>query len=193
MTRLDTILIAVAGLALLPGNAGAQSANAPSNIYTPKTQPQPQPLRVEVIDGARFRGIETRTVYRLYGIETCAPDQTARLGRQPWPCGAMAVAWLVTATLNRWLACGSVRMEGDEQLVRCATAGHADLAADMLHDGVAVLAPLAPDDLKIPSYVAAQADARKAYRGLWSSTFEMPWDWRARRERQSALDNEVRR
>ena len=80
------------------------------------------------------------------------------------------------------------------------TAGHtllsfdsADLAADMLHDGVAVLAPLAPDDLKIPSYVAAQADARKAYRGLWSSTFEMPWDWRARRERQSALDNEVRR
>lgn len=193
MTRLDVILIAVAGLALLPGNAGAQSANAPSSIYTPKTQPQPQPLRVEVIDGTRFRDIETRTVYRLYGIEACAPDQTARLGRQPWPCGATAVAWLVTATLNRWLACGSVRMEGDEQLVRCATAGHADLAADMLHDGVAVLAPLAPDDLKIPSYVAAQADARKAYRGLWSSTFEMPWDWRARRERQSALDNEVRR
>ena len=70
MTRLDAILIAVAGLALLPGNAGAQSANAPSNIYTPKTQPQPQPLRVEVIDGARFRDIETRTVYRLYGSET---------------------------------------------------------------------------------------------------------------------------
>ena len=130
MTRLDVILIAVAGLALLPGNAGAQSANAPSSIYTPKTQPQPQPLRVEVIDGTRFRDIETRTVYRLYGIEACAPDQTARLGRQPWPCGAMAVAWLVTATLNRWLACGSVRVEGDEQLVRCATAGHADLAAD---------------------------------------------------------------
>ena len=191
MTQLETIVIATAGLALLPGVAVAQSAPAPSGIYTPKTQPQQPPLRVEVIDGARFRDIETRIVYRLYGIDTCAPGQTARLGRQPWPCGAMAVAWLVTATLNKWLACGSVRADGEEQIVRCATAGHADLAADMLHDGVAVLAPSRPGDLEIPSYAAAQAEARKAYRGLWSSTFEMPWEWRARHDRQSASDTEV--
>lgn len=150
--------------------------------YRPKLPAQSPPLRVEVIDGIRFRDIETKAVFRLYGIETCAPGQIATLGRQPWPCGTMATAWLVTATLNRWLACAVIRENGDEQLARCATANHPDIAASMLREGIAVLAPAAADDQAIPqSYGQAEQQARKAYRGIWSSTFEMPWDWRAHR------------
>jgi endonuclease YncB( thermonuclease family) len=34
-------------------------------------------------------------------------------------------------------------------------------------------------------YVDQEAEARHAHRGLWSGTFQMPWEWRAEhRQRQ---------
>ncbi len=175
-------VVAIAGWIVLTGSASAQSP-APDRpgIYRPDGPPQRPPLRVEVLDGRRFRDIETGAVYRLYGIDTCAPAQTARLGRQPWPCGVMAVAWLVTATLNRWLSCATVREEAGEHLARCASAAHPDLAADMVRDGIAVTLPASDQDPAIRAYAAAEREARKAYRGLWASTFQMPWDFRAGR------------
>jgi endonuclease YncB( thermonuclease family) len=169
-------LSALGGLASTP--ALAQAPEAPPGLYSPNAPLQSPPLRVEVIGGTRFRDIETRTVYRLYGIDTCAPDQIARLGRQAWPCGTMATAWLVTATLNAWLACRTVRESANELLVRCAAAGHPDLAGDMVREGIAVATPPTRDDPGIRAYALAEQEARNAYRGLWSSTFQMPWDWR---------------
>lgn len=157
----------------------AQTSSSPASLYQPKVAAQLPPLRVEVIDGIRFRDIETKTIFRLYGIDACASDQIATLGRQPWPCGTMVRAWLVTATLNTWLACAVIRDVPHERIARCATAGHRDLAADMLREGVAVLAPATDGEPVIPDYAAAEQAARKAYRGLWSSAFQMPWDWRA--------------
>lgn len=157
----------------------AQSGGEPASLYQPKIAAQLPPLRVEVIDGIRFRDIETKAVFRLYGIDACASEQTAMLGRQPWPCGTMVRAWLVTATLNTWVACTVIKDQPGELLARCATAGHRDLAADMLRDGVAVLAPAPDGEPVIRDYAAAEQAARKAYRGLWSSAFQMPWDWRA--------------
>ncbi|HEV2575504.1 MAG TPA: thermonuclease family protein [Beijerinckiaceae bacterium] len=177
----DRLLALVFSTAVITHSAAAQSVDRDSGIYAPRTPLQSPPLRVEVIDGTRFRDIETGDAYRLYGIETCAPAQTARLGRQPWPCGTMATAWLVTATLNAWLACRTLREESGEHLVRCATAGHQDLAADMLRAGVAVAVPGTDREPAIRAYIQAEQDARKAYRGLWSSTFQMPWEWRASR------------
>jgi endonuclease YncB( thermonuclease family) len=188
------VLATLSGLAVLSGRAGlAQTPGVAPGIYSPKAAVQSPPLRVEVIDGTRFRDIETHAVYRLYGIDTCAPDQTAHLGRQPWPCGTMATAWLVTATLNVWLACRTLRDNAGEHLVRCASAGHPDIAADMLRQGIAVARMSSPDDPGIRAYALAEQDARKAYRGLWSSTFQMPWDWRARSggKRQAAASGEA--
>ena len=128
------------------------------------------PLRVEVLDGLRLRDIETGTVYRLYGIATCAADQRALLGRQPWPCGTMATAWLVTATLTRWIACRVIRDDGEERLARCASAEHRDLAADLLHDGLAVVESMTAQDPAVRAYATAEHDARLGHRGLWSGT-----------------------
>ncbi len=173
----------ISGVAVLGSQAGMAQTPAPApGVYSPKAAVQSPPLRVEVIDGTRFRDIETHEAYRLYGIDTCAPDQSARLGRQAWPCGTMATAWLVTATLNTWLACATLRDEASEHLVRCASAGHPDIAADMVREGVAVTVPATQDDPAIRSYAQVEQDARKAYRGLWSSTFQMPWEWRASRD-----------
>lgn len=150
-----------------------------AGIYRPDSAQQLPPLRVEVLDGRRFRDVETGDVYRLYGIDTCAPGQTARLGRQPWPCGAFATAWLVTATLNKWLSCATVREEAGDRLARCASAAHPDLAAAMVRDGIAVLVPPTESEPSIRAYAAAEHEARKGYRGLWASTFQLPWEFRA--------------
>jgi len=173
LLTISLLMVAVMGAAV------AQPADRKEGVYAPQTPLQSRPLRVEVIDGVRFRDIETGEAYRLYGIDTCAPAQMARLGRQPWPCGTMATSWLVTATLNAWLACSTLRTDASERLVRCATAGHPDIAADMLRAGVAVALPGTERDPPIRAYIQAEQDARKAYRGVWSSTFQMPWEWRA--------------
>jgi endonuclease YncB( thermonuclease family) len=192
MRQPDRKLFAAALLIVMSGGvAASQPAMADKGIYAPGSAPQSAPLRVEVIDGQRFRDIETGQAYKLYGIETCAPNQTARLGRQRWPCGTMATAWLVTATLNTWLACATLRDEDGEHLVRCATAGHADIAEDMLRDGVAVAKPGTEADPAIRAYVRAERAARKAYRGIWSSTFQMPWDWRASHSAVSSAQREA--
>ncbi|MDD9334074.1 MAG: hypothetical protein PV354_10605, partial [Bartonella sp.] len=41
----------------------------------------------------------------LYGVDTCAPRQKAKLNNQEWPCGAVTTAWLVTKTLGQDLSC----------------------------------------------------------------------------------------
>jgi endonuclease YncB( thermonuclease family) len=174
-------------LAQARSQAGAQAGvTAAPGLYAPKSAPQSPPLRVEVLDGSRFRDIETQDVYRLYGVETCAPGQTARLGRQSWPCGTVAAAWLVAATLNKWVACNVIRQENGEHLARCASADHADIAADMVRDGVAVTIPPTTRDSGVRAYAAAEQAARKVYRGLWASSFEMPWKFRARLSAQAA-------
>jgi endonuclease YncB( thermonuclease family) len=173
-------ICALAAFGIFLSAAPAASADSSVSRYEPKAAPEPSPLRVEVIDGVRFRDIESKAIYRLFGVDVCAPGQTATLGRQAWPCGTMATAWLVKATLNAWLACVTIRKNGDEQVARCSTARHPDLAAAMLEDGVAVLAPATSAEAPVAAYAAAEAQARKSFRGLWASAFEMPWDWRAR-------------
>ena len=181
----------IALIACAPAHAlaqeGAQGIIAPApKLYAPKSALQSPPLRVEVLDGARFRDIETQDVYRLYGVEACAPGQTARLGRQPWPCGAVAAAWLVAATLNKWVACNVIRQENGENLARCASADHSDIGADMVRDGVAVAVPPTERDPGVRAYAAAERAARKGYRGIWASSFEMPWEFRAHLPVQAA-------
>lgn len=178
--RCDVVFLTTIALTLSSPAALAQTpADGPSGVYRPNSALQSPPLRVEVLDGVRFRDIETHAVYRLYGVDACTSGQVASLSRQPWPCGAVAVAWLVKATLNRWLACNTLRQEGDERLARCSSADHADIAADMLREGIAVAPPSSTGDPVIHAYVAAEAEARKAYRGIWASSFEMPWEFRA--------------
>ena len=170
------LVMAIGGTA---SHAMAQSpAGGSPGEYRPNQALQSPPLRVEVLDGRRFRDIETHAIYRLYGVDTCAADQSARLGRQPWPCGTMAAAWLVKATLNKWVACNILRDENGEHLARCAAAEHADIGADMVRDGIAITPPPTDRDPAVRAYVGAEQEARKAYRGLWSSTFQMPWQFR---------------
>ena len=151
--------------------------NLSAEFHKPKSSTQATPMRVRVIEATSFADIETQVVYRLYGVDACSISQVAVLGRQPWPCGVVAVSWMVTATLNKWVTCAEIRMRDAERLVRCATAEHADLAADMIKEGIAVTPPDL-EDRQIKAYLSAELEARKAYRGIWGSEFQMPWTFR---------------
>ncbi|MGZ7870460.1 thermonuclease family protein (plasmid) [Methylobacterium radiotolerans] len=155
-------------------------AQAPPTRYQPQVVLQTKPLRVQVLDGVTVKDIEEGSVYRLYGIDACAPDQLATLGRQPWPCGVMAKAWMVNATLNQWLTCNVLRRENGVGYARCASSGYPDVALAMLKAGMALTVPPSPEVQPIRAYKEAEETARKAYRGIWASSFEMPWEYRGR-------------
>ncbi len=175
-----TVIISV--IVMLNTPIGAQSppaapGDANPESYAPRMSAAAVPMRVEVLSGTSFADVETRQVYRLYGIDTCEPTQTATLGRQTWPCGVVATAWLVTATLNKWVACTAIRSQDAVRVARCATGESPDLAAEMLRLGHAVTLPDQSDRL-IASYAQLEKDARAAYRGIWASSFRMPWRFR---------------
>ena len=96
-----------------------------------------------------------------------------------WQCGVAAIAWLTTATLNKWVSCNALREKDGRRIARCSSSEHADLAGDMIKEGLAVCLPDS-EDQRVRSYSQDQEQARKAYKGLWSSQFAMPWDYRAK-------------
>ncbi len=167
------------GAALSPARAEDAS------IYKPQRALQSTPMRVEIVDATSFRDIETGTVYRLYGVDSCLPMQNANFGRQSWPCGAVAIAWLTNATLNKWVSCNVLREREGQRLSRCSSSEHQDLAADMLKEGLAVTLPVA-EAQEVRAYGQLQDQARKQYKGLWSSQFTMPWDLRAKKAENPA-------
>ena len=175
--------IAVAGhaAAQTPSAAPSDQSAAQAQFYTPKLPTVTTPMRAEVLTATSFRDPESGALYRLYGVDACDLSQTAALGRQDWPCGVVATAWLVSATLNKWITCTPIRVEGATQVSRCATSDYPDVAAEMLKGGLALTTRDSADQL-IPSYKQIEADARKAFRGLWGSQFQMPWDFRAARK-----------
>jgi endonuclease YncB( thermonuclease family) len=179
MTRQIAIFLVAVGLRL--SVARAEEAG----VYTPQSALQSTPMRVEVMDATSFRDIETGARYRLYGVDSCLPTQSANLSRQSWPCGAVAIAWLTNATLGKWVSCNALRETAGQQLSRCASSEHQDLAADMLKEGLAIVLPIA-EGQEVRAYSQLQDQARKQYKGLWSSQFTMPWELRAKQAEGSA-------
>lgn len=157
--------------------------SAPPSIYTPRETVQRTPMRVSVLDGRSFRDVGTGATYRLYGIETCELGQFAELGPQLWPCHVVPVASLVAATLNKWVACNVVAEKDGIRQARCASNEFPDMGLELLRIGAAVV-DVAESGPLIDLYRNAEAEAKRGSRGLWGSTFEMPWAFRQRQTSQ---------
>ncbi len=160
--------------------------SAPPTVYTPRETVQRTPMRVTVLDGRSFRDVGTGVIYRLYGVETCEPGQFAELGPQLWPCHVVPVAWLVAATLNKWVACNVVAEKDGVRHARCASNEFPDMGLELLRIGAAVV-DVAESGPLIDLYRNAEAEAKRSARGLWGSTFEMPWAYRQRQASQPQL------
>jgi endonuclease YncB( thermonuclease family) len=143
------------------------------------------PMKVRVIDGDTFEDPAGGSVIRLAGVDACEADQRAALDGQEWPCGAVATAWLVQATLGRTVTCVPVGADARRRiLARCATQDHGDLAAAMIRAGIAV-AYRYRGQVSEPAYAKLEDQARAEKQGLWKSDFQMPWEHRSHKNKGS--------
>lgn len=118
---------------------------------------------------------------RLFGIDTpeaaqiCKDDQ----GRD-YPCGRVASDALAKLVQHKIVSCEVKTRDRYGRPVAICYADKIDIGGALVDAGVAVAFRKYSD-----KYVADEERARAAKRGLWAGTFEMPWDYRERRRKQS--------
>ncbi len=177
----------------------SQAAPAPAAASAAAVQPRsPAPSENErqlqgakgvgrVVDGDTLR-LEGRT-YRLWGIDAPELIQVCQRDGQGYACGREAASYLRMLLVPEPGLGEGTAAEAPPQLVCVPRAsdqygrtaafcrlGDKDLAAEMVRAGWAVAFTRQSSD-----YAPDEDEAREARRGLWAGTFDMPWDWRAKR------------
>jgi endonuclease YncB( thermonuclease family) len=139
-----------------------------------RAAPQCPSGRASVVDGDTIEIHGERV--RLYGIDAPESAQRCLSGSLPYRCGLRAALALSDMTSRRHIDCecrGRDRYR--RHLAVCRVSG-LDLAAWLVREGYAV----AMRRYSMRYVLEEEAAARK---GLWSGSFEMPWDWRSRQGR----------
>lgn len=107
---------------------------------------------------------------RLPGIDAPEWNQTCRTADgSDWDCGKAAASRMRELTRNRTLSCRPEGHDRYRRLLAVCHDGRLDIAQALVADGYAI----ATD-----RYAAAQAEARRAKRGIWQGQFDTPADWR---------------
>ncbi|MGE3874911.1 MAG: thermonuclease family protein [Parvibaculaceae bacterium] len=130
------------------------------------------PGNADVIDGDSFR--LGKDEIRLNGIDAPEYRQTCRdeTGRD-WNCGKEAARVLRDLVAGRTVACSGLDADRYGRLVSRCTAGDLVLNAEMVRLGWAVAYTR-----HALLYVKEEEEARRAKRGIWRGTFDLPEDWR---------------
>lgn len=128
--------------------------------------------RVSVIDGDTIE-IKGKRI-RLFGIDAPEGRQfcTAPSGKA-WRCGKDAAFALADRIGVAVVSCDKRDTDRYGRIIAVCRDHQTDLNAWMVSEGWAVAYRLYSRD-----YVQQEAQARKAGLGLWSGSFQMPWDWR---------------
>ena len=119
---------------------------------------------------------------RLAGID--APELSQRC-RGPtsveWPCGLDARRMLAEKIDGKPVFCRQLHLdESDRATATCAASDGDDLSAAMVRAGYALAVG------REHQYLAQEAAARASGAGIWSGSFQTPWEWRA--QQLDALD-----
>lgn len=113
---------------------------------------------------------------RLWGIDGPELNQTCTRGGQPWACGRDAARALDRLVAGKTVNClVIVRDTMRRIIVGDCTLGGQSLSRWMVANGWAMMNPRQTD-----AYAKEEAEAREARRGIWTSTFEPPWDFKIR-------------
>lgn len=132
------------------------------------------------IDGDSLRkdGVE----YRLSGIDAPELRQDCRDGRdETYACGREAKNALGRLASGRALDCAVIETDRYARLVAICRAGETEVNAEMVRLGWAIAYRK-----HSYAYVAEEAAAQEASRGLWQGEFERPEDWRERHRKALA-------
>jgi endonuclease YncB( thermonuclease family) len=112
--------------------------------------------------------------YRLYGVD--APD-VAQICADGWPAGHAAEQYLGTLIAGKQISCVPIGGDRRGEIVAICRADDVDLGAAMVTGGFAYAE--VPHSAR---YVAQEAAAASALRGLHAHDCVTPWEWRARLE-----------
>jgi endonuclease YncB( thermonuclease family) len=110
---------------------------------------------------------------RLFGIDAVESRQRCSCGGKQWNCGKDSAFALADRIGRSAIDCRGVERDRYDRLVAVCFKGSEDLNRWMVEQGWAVAYRRYSMD-----YVKAEEAAKAAGRGLWSGSFEMPWDWR---------------
>lgn len=110
---------------------------------------------------------------RLFGIDAVESSQRCERNGQAWNCGKDSAFALADRIGRSAIDCRGQEKDRYGRLVAVCFKGAEDLNRWMVEQGWAVAYRRYSVD-----YVAAEDAARAARRGLWASTFDMPWEWR---------------
>lgn len=121
---------------------------------------------------------------RLFGIDTPEAAQICKdvQGRE-YACGQVASDALASLIKDKTLSCEVKTRDRYGRPVATCYADDLDIGGTLVDQGLAVAFRRYSD-----KYVANEERARAAKRGLWAGTFEMPWDYRKRRRKQSEAE-----
>ncbi|MCA3700774.1 MAG: thermonuclease family protein [Brevundimonas sp.] len=131
--------------------------------------------RATVIDGDTLELHGQRL--RLWGIDAPESRQTCERGGETYRCGQVAANALDRHIAGRPVDCTERdRDRYGRVVVQCSVAGR-DIGAWMVRRGYAIRYTAYAG----MSYLPEEAAARLARRGLWSGSFDRPWEWRRQR------------
>ena len=179
---------AVALLTTLLVTAGCAPVERPrpNEVPPPPRPTAPQPPIPSVERGAIVSGVasvidgDTVEIHgqriRLYGIDAPEASQPCDLDGKPWRCGQVSANALAEYIARRPVTCEPRDRDRYGRLVAACSVAGASISAWMVSEGWAVAYRRYSHD-----FVADEAAARAAKRGIWHSSFIMPWEWRAQR------------
>jgi endonuclease YncB( thermonuclease family) len=132
--------------------------------------------RAHVVNGDTFR-LGDRTI-RLSGIDAPEARQTCDGVPGLRECGVVAAEQLRRRIESREVACDVEGRDDYDRLIATCLIGGRDLSEWMVRDGWALAFVRYST-----RYQAAEAQAKASRLGIWQTSFEPPWDYRAGRWR----------
>jgi len=131
--------------------------------------------RPRLVDGDSF--FIGQAEVRMQGIDAPEGRQNCTRDGRDWRCGDEAKRTLQRLIGRQPIRCDihSTDQHG-RRLATCYSAAGGNLNARMVAEGFAVA---------FGAYQSEESEARSARRGLWSSQFERPQDWRRRNNSRS--------
>jgi len=126
----------------------------------------------KVIDGdtVEIRGERVR----IHGIDAPETEQTCDLAGRTIPCGQEATEALARRVGRNQVTCTGTERDRYDRLIAVCLVGGIDLGGWLIEQGLAVAFLKYSRD-----YVTVEQRAREKKAGIWSTTFLMPWDYRA--------------
>jgi endonuclease YncB( thermonuclease family) len=112
---------------------------------------------------------------RLWGIDAPEGAQLCQRDGRNWRCGDDATLALKALLVGHTVLCAPMELDRYARTVSICLAGRHDIGSAMVRHGWAL------DYTKYSkgAYATEQLEAQQARRGLWSSSFIAPWEWRA--------------